>query len=113
MLKYVSVALCSVLLSCFSQVLLKVAAGKQWSSRLREYVNGYVIAGYGLLGFCVLLGIYVMTGLELKYGAVIESLAYVCMMLLSRMIFRERITKNKWIGNAIIILGVLVFNMGF
>lgn len=113
MSKYVVVALCSVLLSCFSQVLLKTSAGKEWPSRLREYLNAYVIAGYGLLGICVLLGIYVMTGLDLKYSAVIESLAYVCMMILSRLIFHERITKNKWIGNAIIILGVLVFNMGF
>lgn len=113
MVKYAAIAIGSVLISCISQVLLKTAAAKEWRSRIREYVNVYVIAGYGLMGVCVLLGIYVMTGLDLKYSAVIESLAYMFMMLLSRLFFREKITRNKWIGNAIIILGVLVFNLRF
>ena len=63
MIKYVAIALISVLLSCVSQVLLKTAGNRQWPSRVREYLNAYVIGGYCLLGVCMLLGVYVMTAL--------------------------------------------------
>ena len=113
MIKYVAIALISVLLSCVSQVLLKKAGNRQWPSRVREYLNAYVIGGYCLLGVCMLLGVYVMTGLDLKYSAVIESLGYVITVAVSQRLFHERVTKTKWLGIASIIAGIVVFNLGF
>ncbi len=113
MIKYVGAALVSVALSCVSQVLLKLAGSRQWPNKIREYLNIYVVSGYCLLGICLLLGVYVLIGLELKYSAVIESLGYVITVFVSKKLFKEQVSKSKWIGVACIIAGIAVFNLGF
>ena len=50
-------------------------------------------------------------GVELKSGAMIEALGFVLVMVFSRVVFHERITKRKLLGNALIILGILVFHL--
>ena len=78
-------------------------------SLLREYLNPWVISGYGLMVVSTLLTVGGYAGLEYKNGAVIESLGFMLVMLLSRLFFREKITKKKLIGNALILLGIAVF----
>lgn len=53
--------------------------------------------------------IYAYRGVAYKNGAIIESLGYILIMLLSRLLFQEKITKKKLAGNLIILTGVLVF----
>ena len=38
----------SVLIASFSQILLKMGAAKNYPTFLRQYLNPYVISGYGL-----------------------------------------------------------------
>ena len=99
----------SVVVASLSQILLKKSAEKSYQSLLREYLNPWVIYGYGLMVVSTLLTVGGYAGLEYKNGAVIESLGFVLVMLLSRLFFREKITKKKLIGNALILLGVVVF----
>ena len=40
------IALSSVTIASFSQVLLKMGAGKSYPSKIREYLNFYVIINY-------------------------------------------------------------------
>ncbi len=99
----------SVVVASLSQILLKKSAEKSYQSLLREYLNPWVISGYGLMVVSTLLTVGGYAGLEYKNGAVIESLGFVLVMLLSRLFFREKITKKKLIGNALILLGIAVF----
>ena len=99
----------SVVVASLSQILLKKSAEKSYQSLLREYLNPWVISGYGLMVVSTLLTVGGYAGLEYKNGAVIESLGFVLVMLLSRLFFREKITKKKLIGNALILLGTAVF----
>lgn len=99
----------SVVVASLSQILLKKSAEKSYPSLLREYLNPWVISGYGLMVVSTLLTVGGYAGLEYKNGAVIESLGFVLVMLLSRLFFREKITKKKLIGNALILLGIVVF----
>ncbi len=99
----------SVVVASLSQILLKKSAEKSYQSLLREYLNPWVISGYGLMVVSTLLTVGGYAGLEYKNGAVIESLGFVLVMLLSRLFFREKITKKKLIGNALILLGIVVF----
>ena len=99
----------SVVVASLSQILLKKSAEKSYPSLLREYLNPWVISGYGLMVVSTLLTVGGYAGLEYKNGAVIESLGFVLVMLLSRLFFREKITKKKLIGNALILLGIAVF----
>ena len=99
----------SVVVASLSQILLKKSASKTYSSVLREYLNPYVIIGYGMMVVSTLLTVGGYAGLEYKNGAVVESLGFVLVMLLSRFFFGEKITRKKLLGNALILLGIFAF----
>lgn len=111
MIKYVLIAIVSGLLSSFSQVLLKKSSSIERESKLKEYLNLYVIFGYGITFFCMLLTVFSYKGLPYKYGSILESLAYLYIMVLSKIFLNERMTFRRVIGNIIIVLGVVVFNI--
>lgn len=99
----------SVVVASFSQILLKKSAKKTYESVIREYLNPFVIIGYGMMVLSTLLTVGGYAGLEYKNGAVIESLGFVLVMFLSRIFFEEKITKKKLWGNILILLGIFVF----
>ncbi|MCI8333552.1 MAG: EamA family transporter [Lachnospiraceae bacterium] len=107
--KYALLFLLSVVVSSFSQILLKKSTQKTYPSVVREYLNIYVITGYGMMVVSTLLTVGGYIGLEFKSGAVIESLGFVLVMFLSRFFFGEKITKKKLLGNSLILLGIFVF----
>lgn len=107
--KYMVLLVLSVVVASFSQILLKKSASKTYSSVIREYLNPYVIIGYGMMVVSTLLTVGGYVGLEYKNGAVIESLGFVLVMILSRMFFGEKITKKKLLGNILILVGILIF----
>lgn len=109
MIKYWIVLFAAVIVSSASQMLLKKGATKQYDSVIHEYLNPWVISGYGLMILSTLCVIFAYRGVAYKNGAIIESLGYLLIMFLSRFFFGEKITKKKLIGNLIILAGVLVF----
>lgn len=109
MIKYWIVLFMAVIVSSASQMLLKKGATIHYDSVIREYLNPWVISGYGLMILSTLCVIYAYRGVAYKNGAIIESLGYLLIMFLSRIFFGEKITKKKLIGNLIILAGVLVF----
>lgn len=90
-------------------MLLKKATTIQHKNAIREYLNIWVICGYGLMVLSTLCVIFAYRGVAYKNGAIIESLGYLLIMVLSRIFFGSRITKKKVVGNMIILVGVLVF----
>lgn len=109
MIKYWIVLFAAVFISSASQMLLKKGATIHYESVIREYLNPWVISGYGLMVLSSLCVIYAYRGVAYKNGAIIESLGYLLIMLLSRVFFGEKITCRKFLGNVIILAGVLVF----
>jgi drug/metabolite transporter (DMT)-like permease len=107
-LEYVLIFAGSVLIASVAQLLLKFAAMKKYSSFWREYLNWRVILSYGLLFGSLILTSWAYTGVPLKVGAVVESLGYVYILILSTIFVHERITLRKIIGNLFIIAGVVV-----
>ena len=55
------------------------------------------------------LTIFAYKGLDYKNGPVIESLGYVIIMVLSCLFFNEKITWKKFLGNGLVILGIIIF----
>lgn len=106
---YYFVLICSVLLAAVSQIFLKKSSLEVHTSLIKEYINVKVIVGYSLLVLSTLLTIYAFTGMDYKNGPVIESLGYIFVMVLSLLFLNEKITKKKLIGNALILVGILVF----
>ena len=107
--KYVYLLISSVIISSFSQILLKTSARKKYTSIVNEYLNSYVIIGYGMMVIATLTTILAYRGLDYKNGPVIESLGYLFIMVLSRFFFKEKITRKKLLGNLMILAGVFVF----
>lgn len=107
--KYVILLLLSVVIASASQILLKKSAMKKYDTILQEYLNPLVIIGYGLMFVSLVVTMLAYGELEYKNGPVIESTSYLLIMFLSAIFFKEKITKKKVIGNAIILLGIFVF----
>lgn len=107
--KYYLFMICAVVISSFSQILLKMSASRKHSSLIREYLNLYVITGYGMMVVSTLLFVAAYRGVDYKNGPVIESLGYILVMVLSYLFFKERVSKRKILGYGMILLGVLIF----
>ncbi len=104
----------SVIISSFSQVLLKKSAQKTYSSAIKEYLNPYVIFGYGLMMLSMLLPIVAYKiGLQYKEAPVIEAIGPALVTVLSFFFFKEKLTKKKILGNALVVAGIIVFYLQF
>ena len=86
---YLAAMFLSVTVASFSQILLKKSAMKTYESPIREYLNIWVISGYGLLVCSMLISLWAYGGVEYKNGPVIESLGNVLVPLLSFGFFKE------------------------
>ncbi|WP_024865400.1 multidrug ABC transporter [Butyrivibrio sp. FCS014] len=97
------------LLASTSQILLKKSAQKEYPSFIREYLNILVIGGYGLLVLSMVLSIFCYGRLGYMGVVVMEPMAYIMVMILSRIVFKEKITPRKIIGVVLILAGIVVF----
>ena len=106
---YLLVALCSVMIASFSQVLLKMGAGKSYTSKIREYLNFFVITGYGMLFLSMVLTIVAYSHLSYLSVPVVEAVGYVLVPVLSYFIFKEKLSKRKILGIVFILAGIVVY----
>lgn len=108
---YLLIAVISVTVAGFSQILLKKGAMRPHVSFIKDYVNAPVISGYALMFISVLATMFAYRGIEYMTVQIIEALGYILVPVLSYFFFKEKFTKNKVIGIAIIIIGMLVYSM--
>lgn len=108
---YSLILLSSVFISSISQILLKKSAEISYSSKLREYLNPYVISGYGLFFGCTLLSMFALKVVPLSMSPIIESLGYIFVAVLSFLFLKERFTKRQMLGTILIIMGVLIYSI--
>ena len=109
--KYCLIYIFSVFIASCSQILLKKSASLNHSSKLKEYINSYVLSAYGVLFISSILTIIAYKGIPLKEGPVIESLGYIFVLFFSYFFFNEKMTKNKISGIFLIIIGIIVFSI--
>lgn len=106
---HMMILLLSVTIASFSQILLKKSAEKTYSSWIREYLNVYVICGYGMMFISMFLTIIAYAGMEFTNVQIIESTGYIMVMILSYFFFREKISKRKLLGMLFIFGGIAVY----
>lgn len=106
---YIMCMLVSVTFASLSQILLKKSANQKYDSVIKEYLNVWVISGYGLLFISMLITLYAYTGVDYKNGPVIESLGNVLVPILSFFAFKEKIGIRKAVGIILIMSGIFVF----
>lgn len=100
----------SVFTAACAQMLLKQGARKEYGSWWRQYINPWVIGGYGIMACSLVLNIFCMSrGVQVKEVSVIEALSYLFVPCLAFMLFKEKITWRKAGAIAIIISGIIIF----
>lgn len=109
--KYVLILIFSVFISSIAQMLLKISANENHASKLKEYLNFRVIVSYGIFVVSTILTVIAYKGVYLKSGPIIESTGYIFVLILGKMLLKEKITKNKLIGITTIIFGIIVFSL--
>ena len=72
----------------------------------------FVAGGYVMMIACMLLTVVAYRGIPFKYGAVLEALVYLYIMVLSRVFLKEKLTGKKILGNVMIVAGVIIFSLG-
>lgn len=108
-LLYTGFLFLSVIISAFSQVLLKKSALKSYDSPIKEYLNTYVISGYGIFFLAVLLDMLALKKVPVSYIPIVESSSYIFIIIFSKIFFNEKISKRKMLAIAVILAGVAVY----
>ena len=97
MSKYIILLVFAVVVCSVSQIILKKSASKTYNSIIKEYLNPYVIIGYGLMVLSTVLVVLGLKGVPYKNEPIIESLGYIFVMILSNRILKEKITYKKYL----------------
>jgi len=107
MTTYALIFLSGVLISAFSQILLKIEARKEHKSWIYEYLNVRVILAYMMFVGATMVTIYCYKVLPLSMGSLLDSCGYVFVTLLGYFILKEKISKRKIMGIVLVLIGVL------
>ena len=110
---YFFIAFTAVILTACAQVLLKAGANgnKHHNQLIKQYINIYVISGYGLFFFVTVVNVYAYRILPLKYAIILLPFTVVFVTLFSMLFFKETLTKRQIISFFIILTGIIIYNL--
>ena len=110
MMYYYILVIGSVFAAACAQMLLKQGARKEYPSWWRQYINPWVIGGYGIMACSLVLNIWCMSkGVQVKEVSVVESMSYLFVPCMAFLLFKEKISWRKASAIIIIIGGVILF----
>lgn len=107
----VCVLLFSVFISSVSQILLKKAANRTYETPLKEYLNPLVVGAYGLFFCSVILTMLALKHVPLSMSPILESTGYIFVSVMGYIFLKEKFTRRKLCGFALILTGVIIFNL--
>jgi drug/metabolite transporter (DMT)-like permease len=111
LLLYSLIYVFAVFISAVSQIMLKISAKKSYKSKIREYMNPLVIISYGLFFGCTLITMLAYRKVPLSMGQILESSGYIFVTVLGTTILKEKLSRKKMIGMAVILVGIFVFTL--
>lgn len=103
--------LSGVFISAIAQIILKKSAGKEYESKIREYLNPYVIIAYAIFFGATFCTIYAYKGVPLSFGPILAASEYVFVAVLSKLFLKENINLKKFIGLSVIISGIIIYSL--
>lgn len=105
------VMLCTVFISACSQIILKKAALRKYSSWLESYLNPAVIGAYAVFFLTTMINVYALKYVPLTLSAILETTSYIYVPILSSFVLKEKLSKRKGVGILIIIAGIVIFSL--
>lgn len=109
MAPYILILLFSVLISAFSQVLLKKSALTKADSFAGEYLNRYVIPAYAIYFLAVFLDLLALRKVPVSFVPVAEASSYVFVLVFGKIFFGEKFSRRKVAAMVLILSGIAVF----
>ncbi|MCR1839432.1 UNVERIFIED_CONTAM: EamA-like transporter family protein [Murimonas intestini] len=103
--------LVSVFISAVSQILLKKATYRHYDTKLREYLNPYVIIAYGMFFVSTILTMLALKTVPLSMQPMLESTSYIYVSVMGYFLLKERFSKRKILGICVILLGIFVYSV--
>lgn len=97
-----------LLLTATSQLLLKHGASGETTAR-SALLNRFTLSGYALLVMVTVLAVYAMQAIELKVVTAWTALTYLMVTAGSATILGEHVNRARWLGSALIVAGIAVF----
>lgn len=79
---------------------------------LRLFLDGYILSGFLAAFVASLFWMAAMTKFDLSYAYPFMSLAFVLVLFLSAIFFKEPVTIPKSLGLGLIILGIIIGSKG-
>ena len=108
---YAGIMVFGVLISSFSQVLLKRSADREHATRFREYLNPAVLTAYTVFFLATFCTVFAYRVIPLSMGPILESSSYVFVTLFGYLFFREKLTKRKITALALILCGIGIYTL--
>ena len=108
---FFAIALASVLIADISQIILKKAALKTYDKWYKSYLNFPVIFAYFLFFLSTVCSMIALRKLPLSLSPMWQSMGQIFVALLSFFILKEKLTKKKIIGIAVVIAGIVFFSL--
>lgn len=112
----IAVALLSVMLTVFGQLLLKLGMKQVGQVPLGElaaklpvmFTNPKIVIGLGIYAFSALLWLSAISRLDLSFAYPLISLGIVLVSIISWLILQETQDPRRIFGSALIVVGILV-----
>jgi drug/metabolite transporter (DMT)-like permease len=98
-----------IIISSFSQLLLKKAALVKKDSLIKEYLNIKTIVAYVLFFCATLCTVFAYKYIPLSVAPLIGATEYIFIAILGRLFLKEKISKRKYIGLLLILVGLSVY----
>jgi multidrug transporter EmrE-like cation transporter len=106
----------AILLGVIGQVLLKSGMSRHPNFHLKEIIqlttDLAILGGFLSYGLSTLLYFQVLARLDLSLAYPTVSLSYVLVILVSKLIFKENFTFNRWVAVIVICVGVALVGFG-
>jgi uncharacterized membrane protein len=102
----------ATLVGAFGPILLKKASARKFSGIVSLITNYHLLGGISLYAIGTILFVPALKGGELSVLYPFVSLVYVWVSFLSVKFLGEKMNKLKWIGIALIIIGVSFIGLG-
>ncbi len=108
---FYAVAVIVAIFASFGHICFKTFALKHRTTFPTLLMDRHLIFGSAFFGTSVILSIIALKFIDFSSFYSFTALNYLFISVLSKIYLEERIDKSKIIGNVIIILGILVYNL--
>lgn len=108
----IGLVISATLIGAFGPILLKKASAKRLSNLKSLAANYHLFGGVALYAIGTLLFIPALKGGELSVLYPFVALSYIWISLLSVRFLGEKMNRLKWLGIALIIIGVSFIGIG-